>query len=51
LQTLLDGVAAHEGSQLQNTMKIIGYVVLALMAAGIVYANVVGFAYWAGIGV
>ena len=32
-------------------MKIVGYVVMSLMAVGIVYANVIGIKYWAGIGV
>lgn len=36
---------------MQKALKIIGYVVLALMAAGIVYANAIGIKYWAGIGV
>ena len=36
---------------MQNALKVIGYVVLALMAAGIIYANAIGIKYWAGIGV
>ena len=34
-----------------TTFRIIGYVVIALMAAGILYANAIGIAYWTGIGV
>lgn len=34
-----------------KALKVIGYVVLVLMAVGIVYANAVGFKYWTGIGV
>ena len=36
---------------MQKALKVVGYVVLALMAAGIVYANAIGITYWAGIGV
>jgi len=36
---------------MQNALKIIGYVVVALMALGIIYANAVGIKYWTGIGV
>jgi hypothetical protein len=36
---------------MQKALKVIGYIVLALMAAGIVYANAIGIKYWAGIGV
>jgi hypothetical protein len=36
---------------MQNALKIVGYVVLALMAVAIVYANAIGIKYWAGIGV
>lgn len=36
---------------MQKTLKIIGYVVLALMAVGIIYANAIGIKYWTGIGV
>ena len=36
---------------MQKAMKVIGYGVLALMAAGVLYANVIGIKYWAGIGV
>ena len=36
---------------MQKALKIFGYVVLALMAVGIIYANSIGIAYWSGIGV
>jgi hypothetical protein len=36
---------------MRKAFRIIGYVVLALMAASIVYANAIGIKYWAGIGV
>jgi hypothetical protein len=39
------------GEPVQQAMKVIGYVVIALMAAGVVYANFIGITYWAGIGV
>jgi hypothetical protein len=35
----------------QQALKVIGYVVLVLMAAAIVYANLIGIKYWTGIGV
>ena len=37
--------------KMQRVLKIVGYVVLALMVVGIVYANTIGIAYWSGIGV
>ena len=37
--------------KMQKVLKIIGYVVLALMLVGVVYANSIGIAYWSGIGV
>lgn len=39
------------GDQMQKTLKIAAYVVLALMAAGVLYANGIGIMYWTGIGV
>jgi hypothetical protein len=36
---------------MQKALKVIGYVVLALMAVSIIYANATGIRYWAGIGV
>jgi hypothetical protein len=36
---------------MQKALKVIGYVVLALMAVGIIYANAIGIKHWAGIGV
>ena len=32
-------------------MKIVGYVVLALMAIAIIYAGYISLTHWAGIGV
>ncbi|HWK72450.1 hypothetical protein [Pollutimonas sp. M17] len=34
-----------------NVLKIIGLVVLVLMAAAIGYAGIIGISYWSGIGV
>ena len=39
------------GMPVRTTFKIVSYAVIALMAAGIIYANAIGIAYWTGIGV
>ncbi len=39
------------GAAFHGPMKILGYVVLALMAAAIVYAGYISITYWSGIGV
>lgn len=36
---------------MRTTFKVVSYVVLALMACGIIYANAIGITYWTGIGV
>ena len=37
--------------KMQKVLKIVGYVVLALLVVVIFYANTIGIAYWSGIGV
>jgi len=34
-----------------NVFKVVGLVVLVLMAAAICYAGIIGISYWSGIGV
>ncbi len=36
---------------MEKTFRLIGYAVLALMAASAVYAAAIGIHYWSGIGV
>lgn len=35
----------------QKALKIVSYVILALMAGAVVYAGLIGITYWTGIGV
>ena len=44
-----DGV--KEGEAVHRILQIIGYVVIALMAIGIIYGNATAIRYWSGIGV
>ncbi len=36
---------------MQKALKIVSFVILALMAGAIVYAGLIGITYWTGIGV
>ena len=38
-------------NRMRRALQVIGYVVLALMATGVLYANAIAIKYWAGIGV
>jgi hypothetical protein len=44
-------LARDEEGRVHRILQIIGYVVIALMAAGIIYGNITGIRYWSGIGV
>lgn len=39
------------GARYHTPMKIVGYVVLALMAIAVIYAAYITLTHWAGIGV
>lgn len=39
------------GAAFHGPFKILGYVVLGLMAAAILYAGYISITYWSGIGV